>query len=175
MFTSETKARLKHKLWQETNKMLWLSLYLFAFLAALAAYRSILLGEGGAGAWPLFNCAVEALVLAKVMLIGNALKLGERFFQRRMFARTLSRAFTFTIFALTYSALEKLVTRMIRGNAFAEVWQDLANMGPKPILVRAVVLFIFFVPLFALWEIGRVLGEGKLHSMFFDLPAKRSE
>lgn len=175
MFTSETKARLKDKLWQETNKMLWLSLYLFAFLAALAAYRSILLGEGGAGAWPLFNCAVEALVLAKVMLIGNALKLGERFFQRRMFARTLSRAFTFTIFALAFAGLEGLVKRMIRGKAFAEVWQELANMGPKLILVRAVVLFIFFVPLFALWEIGRVLGKRKLQSMFFDLPAKRSE
>jgi hypothetical protein len=175
MVTSETKARLKRTLWQETEKMLWLSLYLFAFLAALAAYRSLLLGEGGAGAWPLFDCAVEALVLAKVMLIGNALKLGERFFQRRMLARTLSRAFAFTIFALAFAGLEGLVKRMIRGNAFAEVWQELANMGPKLILVRAVVLFIFFVPLFALWEIGRVLGKRKLHSMFFDLPAKRSE
>ncbi len=168
MVTQETKARIKHTLWEETKKMLWLALYLFAFLAALAGYRAVLLGKGGAGAWPLFHCALEALVLAKVMLIGNALKIGERFFQRRMFTRTISRALAFAAFALAFSAIEELLTGMFRGRSFDELWQEMVNMGPRLIIARGVVLFIFFIPLFALWEIARSLGEGRLYSMFFE-------
>jgi hypothetical protein len=165
-----TKARIKHTLIEETKKMLWLSLYLFAFLAALASYRAVLLGKDGAGTWPLFHCAVEALVLAKVMLIGNALRLGERFFQRRMFARTISRALAFAVFALVFSAAEELVTGWFRGKSFQEMWQVLVVTGPLLVLARGVMLFVFFVPLMALWEIARALGEGKLHAMFFELP-----
>lgn len=168
MVTPERKAALKHKLWQETKIMLWLTLYLFAFLAALAGYRAILLGEVGPGPWPLVHCAIEALVLAKVMLIGKALRLGERSFQQRMWLRTLSRAMAFTIFALIFSGLEELVMGMIRGKAAGDIWQELVQLGPKLVLARGLVLFIFFIPLFALWEIGRALGEGKLHAMFFD-------
>ena len=170
MLSQEPRTRVRKRLLHETRTMAWVGLYIFLFLAALAGYRAILLGEGGAGAWPLFHCAVEALVLAKVMVVGNALKLGERVFRRRMFARTLSRAFAFTIFALVFSALEELVVGMLRGRAFDDLWQELAGIGPNLILARAVVLFIFFVPLFALWEIGRALGDGKLHAMFFELP-----
>lgn len=168
MVTTDRKARLKETLWRETKTMLWLALYLFAFLAALAGYRAVLLGEGGAGAWPLVHCAIEALVLAKVMLIGNVLKLGERFFQRRMFARTISRAFAFMLFALVFSGAEELVMGMLRGRAVSDLWNELAAFGPRLILARGVVLFIFFIPLFALWEIARELGEGKLHAMFFE-------
>lgn len=176
MISNETRSGLKERLGREMRAFAWIFLYIFLFLAALAAYRSILLGEGGAGTWPLIHCAIEAFVLAKVMLIGNALKLGERFFRRRMFARTITRAVAFTIFALIFSALEELVTGMLRGKAFDELWRELSSVGPKLILARAVVLFIFFVPLFAIWEIGRALGEGKLHAMFFELPeAKPAE
>ncbi|MBX3380992.1 MAG: hypothetical protein KF805_12940 [Phycisphaeraceae bacterium] len=170
MASVETKTRIKERVWEETRTMLWLFAYIFLFLAALAGYRSILLGRGGAGAWPLLHCAIEAMVLAKVMVIGNMLKLGERVRQRRMFARTISRALAFTLFALMFSAAEELVMGMIRGREFADLWHDLLQLGPRLIVARGVVLFIFFVPLFAIWEIGRRLGDGKLHSMFFDLP-----
>ncbi|MBX3390503.1 MAG: hypothetical protein KF691_13725 [Phycisphaeraceae bacterium] len=172
MLSQESRSRVRQRLLHETRTMAWVGLYIFLFLAALAGYRAILLGEGGAGAWPLLHCAIEALVLAKVMLIGNALRLGERVFRRRMFSRTLTRAFAFTVFAMLFSALEELVMGMLRGRSFDELWQELANIGPKLIIARAVVLFIFFVPLFAIWEIGRALGDGKLHAMFFDLPAE---
>lgn len=173
MVTSDRKAHLKEALWRETRTMLWLALYLFAFLAALAGYRAVLLGQGGAGAWPLLHCAIEALVLAKVMLIGNALKLGERFFQRRMFARTISRAFAFALFALAFSGTEEMVMGMLRGRAAGEIWNELVALGPRLVMARGVVLFIFFIPLFAIWEIGRALGEGKLHAMFFE--ARKAE
>jgi len=168
MSPHETKRSLKQKIWNETKTMLWLALYLFAFLAALAGYRAVLLGKGGAGAWPLFHCAIEALVLAKVLLIGNAIKIGERFFQRRMFARTISRALAFAAFALVFSAIEELVTGMFRGRSFDELWQEMVNIGPRLLIARGMVLFIFFIPLFALWEISRALGEGKLYSMFIE-------
>ncbi|MBN8596038.1 MAG: hypothetical protein J0L78_00020 [Planctomycetes bacterium] len=175
MLTHATRARIRTKLLHETRTMLWLGLYIFAFLAALAAYRAILLGKGGAGAWPLLHCLIEAFVLAKVMIVGNVLGLGERFFRRRMFARTLSRAFAFAVFAVLFSGAEELVLGYFRGETAGDWWKEMVDLGPRLILARGVVLFIFFIPLFALWEIGRALGDGKLHALFFHLPESRSE
>lgn len=175
MLSHETRARIRTKLLHETRVMLWLGLYIFAFLAALAAYRAIQLGEGGAGAWPLLHCFIEAFVLAKVMIVGNALGLGERVFRRRLFAKTLSRAFAFAVFAVLFSAFEELVLGYFRGQTTAGWWKEMADLGPRLILARGVVLFIFFIPLFALWEIGRALGEDKLHALFFHLPEPGSK
>lgn len=168
MLSPQAKATIKHRAWIETRTMLWVGLYLFLFLAALAAYRAILLGGSNLGGWPLVHCAIEALVLAKVMVVGNMLRLGERYFQKRMFARTVSRAFAFTLFAMAFSGTEELVMGMIRGRAASEIWQEMVALGLKVVVARGVVMFIVFLPLFAIWEIGRALGEGKLHAMFFE-------
>jgi len=40
-------------------------------------------------------------------------------------------------------------------------------VGDALALARTVVMIVTFVPFFALWEIGRVLGHGKLAGLFF--------
>jgi hypothetical protein len=41
------------------------------------------------------------------------------------------------------------------------------DLGLYELLARTVMLIVAFVPFFAFWEIGRVLGPGRLSALFF--------
>lgn len=167
MHAAESPKSLRVRLWEETRLMLWVFLYIFLFLAALAAYRAVLLGAKGAPLSTILQCFIEAMVIAKVMVIGNALKLGDRFHLRRRSLRVLLRAASFTIFTLLFSGVEEWVKGLYHGQSTSQILQDLRALGPQLVLARAVVLFIFFLPLFLIWEVCRILGEAKAIVLFF--------
>ncbi|MGH7244193.1 MAG: hypothetical protein ACREJD_12335 [Phycisphaerales bacterium] len=175
MPSPEITRRIKHKLWEETVVMLWLFLYLFLFLAGLAGYRATLLGKDGTGAWPLFHCAIEAMVLAKVMVIGNALRLGERVYHPRMIVRVLYRSVAFGVFALVVSGLEELARGLWNGEAFSDLIHQALEVNPRLLAARMIVQVVFFLPLFAIWAVSRKLGPSTLRTMFFETePAQAS-
>ncbi|MEX1323484.1 MAG: hypothetical protein AB1Z21_04730, partial [Synechococcaceae cyanobacterium] len=45
--------------------------------------------------------------------------------------------------------------------------RDLASLGVYELSARVLMLTIAFMPFFAFWEIGRVVGMQKLADMFF--------
>ncbi len=167
MHGNESPKSIRVRLWEETRLMLWVFLYIFLFLAALAAYRAVLLGAKGAPLSAIVQCFIEAMVLAKVMVIGNALRLGDRLRLRRRALRVVLRAATFAIFALLFAGVEELAKGLYHGKSTSEILQELRSIGPELILARAVVLFVFFLPLFLIWEVCRVLGEAKAIVIFF--------
>lgn len=164
---AESPKSIRVRLWEETRLMLWVFLYIFLFLAALAAYRAVLLGAKGAPFTAILQCFIEAMVIAKVMVIGNALKLGDRLRLRRRALRVVFRAAAFTVFTLLFSGAEELAKGLYHGQAVSQVLDELRAIGPQLVLARAVVLFIFFLPLFLIWEACRVLGEAKAIVIFF--------
>ncbi len=174
MVSAETKSRVKHVAIEETKKMLWIAFYLFMVLLALAAYRAILEGRDGVGIYPVIHCLVQALVLAKVILIGNAMHIGDLYKHRLLAVTTPVKAMAFAIFSMIFSALEELVTGLFRGEAFSALMHEAANANPRLLLARGVVLFVFFVPLFALWAISKELGDRKLYTMFFSSEGRRA-
>ncbi len=167
MHTAESPKSIRVRLWEETRLMLWVFLYVFLFLAALAAYRAVLLGAKGAPLTAILQCFIEAMVLAKVMVIGNALRLGDRLRLRRRALRVILRAAAFTVFALLFAGVEELAKGLYHGHSVTQTLEELRALGPELVLARAVVLFVFFLPLFLIWEVCRVLGEAKAIVIFF--------
>ncbi|HZZ81294.1 MAG TPA: hypothetical protein VFE62_22515, partial [Gemmataceae bacterium] len=53
------------------------------------------------------------------------------------------------------------------GKTAGAVVHEFLDQGPWEILIRVFVKFLAFLPLFAVWEIGRALGDGKLFELFF--------
>ena len=51
---------------------------------------------------------------------------------------------------------------------------ELASIGADELAARALMLIVAFVPFFAFWELGRVLGKGRLAALFFARPAAAS-
>ena len=95
---------LKQKVQREFVDYLWVSLYLMLFLGAFAAYRRLVVAEYG-GTLPYGSAVIEALILGKVVLIGQALKLGEGAQGKPLIWPTLRKSFAFSVLVFLFAIL----------------------------------------------------------------------
>ena len=154
---------LKEKALHEL-KIYWIiTVYFVAFLGAFALYRRLILSEVGASYLTYGFKVVEALVVAKVILIGEAIGLGRRFESRPVITSVAVKSVLFGVFIVLFNVLEHIVEALIHKLDWRSV---LLERGLDEILARSLVLMIALIPLFAFMEIGRVLGPGRLSSMF---------
>lgn len=154
----------------EEFKLYWL---VFVFLAimfgAFNTYRRLILGEVGMtyGHWG--AGLIEAAVIAKVILIGDAMKLGRWMDETYPLIYTvLVKSVLFGLLVAVFNILEHSIEGLVHGATWAQI---LAHPFPaqntNEALARTVVMIVTFIPFFALWEIGRLLGHGKLAVLFF--------
>lgn len=159
----ELKARLAHEL----KSYAWLSGYLFLLLFALTAFRARVEGRDAPSLRELGHAVFEALVLGKVILIGGLFGIGERLRHGRLVTLTIYRAAAYALFALAFFAAEDLITGLIKGQGFRAIVEEARRIGFGVMLMRCIIMFIFLVPLFAIWGLARRLGPGRLHELFF--------
>lgn len=159
---------MKQTIITEVRKMAVITVFLFLFLGGFATYRKLILSEYQIDYFQYGYSLVEALVLAKVLLVGDLMHLGERFRNRPLIIPTLYKTLVFSLFVLAFSILEHLVVGLFHGKDVAVIIQEFASQGAAEILAKILVMFIAFIPMFAIWEISRVFGEGKLFELFFE-------
>jgi hypothetical protein len=164
---SEKKTGLKARLVKETKTMLFVWVFLALLFASFTTYRRLLLAEYQLSFFRHGYSVVEAFVLAKVIVFGRFLGIGERFRGRPLIIPALYNTLWFGVLLLAFSILEHLIVGLLHGEGPTKVLEDVMNKGIWEILARVMVLFIALVPLFAVWETDRVLGEGKLFDLFF--------
>ena len=162
---------LKKRLTHEMESYAVISTYLLVFLFSFALYRSLLMTEYDLGAFQVGWVVVEALILGKIVLIGEALHVGERLQDRRLFLSVLWKTFTFSLLVLVFKVLEHVVGALVHHKSVAEVFDFSGGRGIE-ILSRVELMAVTFIPFFAFRELGRVLGEGKLVELFFRKPTR---
>jgi hypothetical protein len=159
------KTALKQKLAHELRKYLTILLFLAPLFCAFATYRMLLLGRFREGAFEYGTALINALILSKVILIGEYLRLGKRYEHRPLIYSTAYKSFVFTLLAAVFHVLEGVIKGWVHGEGLAGA--ALHGKGLGELLARGVVFFCAFLPFFALRETGRVLGEGRLADLFF--------
>ena len=164
---SEKKTDLKARLLEESRTLLLVWVYLALLLGCFTTYRRVLMAEYHMSYFRYGYSIVEALVIAKVIVLGRFLGFGERYRDRPLIMPTLYKALGFSLLVLAFSVLEHMIVGSWHGKSPAKVLDEVTNQAVWEILVRVMVLFIALLPLFAVWETGRVLGEGKLFDLFF--------
>lgn len=158
---------MKQRAVEETKKLVTITIFLFLFLEAVAIYRSLILAEYGIDYARVGYVAVEALVLAKVILLGDLMHVGERSHGRRMVVTILYKTVAFAILVGVFKVLEHFVVGLVHGKGPAAVWAELEGQNRDELLARALLLFVAFIPFFMLREISRVLGPGRLAQLMF--------
>jgi hypothetical protein len=110
---------------------------------------------------------VKAVVLAKFLLIGHAVKLGERGTNRPLIWPTLYRAFLFLLLLIAMTIIEEAVVGLFHGQSVAASLGDL--FGPRLLetLAGYLIMLMVLIPYFAFRVLSEVLGEGRLTRMFF--------
>ena len=158
----------KQKAYHELKEFFWIALYLWVILALFQLYRSMLLAEEHVSVVAHQGFAIiNALALAKVLLIAKALHLGEWIEDWPLIYPTLLKSALFTIVLACFKILEDAGLGMYRGKSFQQSIADLGGGSLNGILCVSLILFVTLIPFFVLTELQGVLGEGKLMQLFF--------
>jgi hypothetical protein len=164
---SKEKASLKQRIAHEMLQY-WINfVYLAIFFGAFAWYRRFILAEYHISYFHYGAALVEAFVLAKVILIGDALGLSRGYEDRPLIYATLRKALVFTLFVGFFAIVEHAILGLVHGKGVMGGLAELWNEGRDELVARCLVTFFAFIPFFAFRELALVLGEGKLRSLFF--------
>jgi hypothetical protein len=157
---------MKQKISHEMNEFIIVFPYLALVIGVFHIYKWLLLAEYHVGYFVYGYSLVEALILAKVILIGKSLGIGERFSGKPLIIPTLYKTMLFALFVLAFSILEHLTSGFLHGKDLARIFQELIHSRYE-ILARVLMMFVAFIPFFAFGEAMRVIGEVKLFELFF--------
>jgi hypothetical protein len=106
-------------------------------------------------------------VLAKFMLVGRAMKIGERYSTRPLIWPTLHKAGAFLMLLIVLTIIEEVVVGLIHHRSVAPSLDDLTGAKLDETLAGIVILFMVLIPYFAIRVLSEALGEGRLTRMFF--------
>ena len=158
------KTSVKQKVAYEFEEFAIISLYLAFFFCALATYSMLLLDSFHVSYFAYGTAVINALVIAKVILIGEAVHVGTRFEKRALFYSTIWKAFVFGLLVFGFHILEEIIRHLVHEKEFAGAFR---NIRIDELLARTVIVFCTFLPLFAFRELRRVIGPDNFRVLFF--------
>lgn len=168
--TAPAKPGFKQKAAHEFKDFFLISLYLAFFFCTLVAYTNLLLRRYDVSSSVNYAFAIiNALIIGKVILIGEMVKVGKFAETRPLYQSVLYKAFVFSLLVLAFHFVEEFVKRLIHGDPAGTVWREI---DPNRLIGRSIMVFSTFIPLFAFMELRRALGEEEFYALFRKCPAK---
>ncbi|MGN6733796.1 MAG: hypothetical protein ACTHMB_17785 [Candidatus Binatia bacterium] len=141
--------------------------YLAFFLVAFTWYRRLILAEYQVRYTNYWFPLIEAAVLAKVIMIGDLLRLGQRMENKPLIVSAFFRTVMFSVWVGIFSVLEETVLGLLHGKGLANGVEEIASRGWYELVSRCVVIFVAFIPFFSFRELERVMGAEKLRTLFW--------
>jgi hypothetical protein len=154
----------KQKAEHELKDFAMISFYLGFFFCALVTYTMLLLKKYEISYLNYSFAIINALIIAKIILIGEWAHLGKRGEAKPLYQSVLYKSVVFAVLVFAFHFVEEFIKRLIHHDPFGTVWH---NLHIDDLIGRSIVIFCAFVPLFAFRELGRVMGEDKLHALLF--------
>ena len=176
--TEDSTARTLKERALEELKVFWIiTLYLWLFLGLFTVYRRLILAETGVAYLHYGIALVEAMVIAKVVLIGRMFGFSRLYEDRALIVPVIYKSILFGLLVVLFAIIEHLVTGWFHQQGWLGGLREIGSLGADELAARVLMLTVVFVPFFAFCELGRVLGMNKLAAMFFskpDAPADRA-
>jgi len=147
-------------------------IYLWLILALFAIHRSTILAEQHLNYQAQGFAIVNALILAKVMLIGEDLNLGNRFREKPLVHSILYKSLVFAVFFICFHIFEEVVVGVFRGKTVAQSLPTIGGGSLQGIVSVGAIVFVSLIPFFAFREIGRVIGKRELWSLILSRGTK---
>jgi hypothetical protein len=161
------QATLHHRAIHELKELAIISLYLYITLGAVILLKAAVLHTQGIEFAPWGIAAVKAVVLAKFMLLGHAIKLGERNSTKPLVWPTLRIAAAFLVLLIILTIIEEAVLGLFHHRTIADSLGELFGANLDETLASYVIMLLILVPYCAFRVLSDELGESRLERMFF--------
>lgn len=156
-------ARLVH----EIKQLFFMFFYLWLVCGLFVLNQTLILGERNINYAVHGLAFINALVLAKVMLVAEDVRFADRFTNRALIYPILYKAFAFAILFIAAYALEKMLVGLMAGESAAASLPYLGTNTLKGVVCLWAIIFVSLIPFFTIREIGRVIGGHELWDLVF--------
>jgi hypothetical protein len=161
------KATLPKRALHEFKELAIVTLYLYITLGAIILFKAAVLHTQGVSFAPWGIAIVKAVVLAKFMLIGRAMKIGERKTTSPLIWPTLNMAFAFLVLLVVLTVIEEAVVGLFHHQSIAASLGELFGPRLEETLAGYLIMLLVLIPYSAFLVLSEALGEGRLARMFF--------
>ena len=157
--TTNAPAKPLHGAKHELRQFAIVFAYLFTVIGAISLFKTAVLHTQGIdyAFWGL--SAIKAAVLAKFMLLGHAMKIGEGDTTSPLIWPTLHRALGFLVLLVILTVIEEIVVGLLHHRPTITSLGELYGTRLQETLAGYFIMLLVLIPYFAF----RVLGE----RMFF--------
>jgi len=162
---------LKQKFMREIRNFAMYTLFLTLFFWSFSLYRKLITDAFTISYIHFGYDFFESMFLAKIIMIGQSMKLGEKYADKPLIYPTLYKTVIFSLFVLAFGLIEHSVIDFLFGKETKPL-AKIMTIGIDEILAKLLIMSFFYIIFFSFLEIGRVLGEDKLFDLFFRRKSK---
>jgi len=159
--------KLVERALDETRRFVMMFLYLWILFGLFVLNEVIILRARGMDFSAQGFALINALILAKVMLIAEDLNLDRWLRGRPLIYPILYESFLLTVLFLCFHVVEKVVVGLFKGASAMESLPAIGGGGLAGLACVATILFVALIPFFAFRHISRVLGTSRMKAMLF--------
>lgn len=161
------KRSWKDRFFREMVDYWFAFVYLALVFAAFTQYRRFVLAAHDIEYTNYWVAVIKALVLAKVILIGEAVRLGRGLEEKPLIYPTVYKTVVFGVFIVAFTVIEHAIRGLWQGNGLMGGVAEYFGRGIHELLAGFLIMFVALLPYFAIRELGRVYGAEKIRALFF--------
>jgi hypothetical protein len=163
---ADRKRKVKEIAYHQFKEFLVVFLYLWLIFALFSLHKSIILAEAHIEFTAFGLGFVNALALAKVMMVARELHLADHFKERPLIYPTLLKSFVFALLLVIFRIIEEVAVRLYHGKTLEESLSAGTDQSAKIVLSSGLIMFVMLIPFFGFTELSRHFGEGRLGRLF---------
>jgi hypothetical protein len=168
---AEQMRKVKERALEEAKKFAVIVVYVWAVISLFDVHKLVVLRQQHLESRLDFKLGLNlfnAIVLGKVVLIGDSLHLGEQFKNKALVYHTVFRSAVFAFLLVCFNIVEEVVIGIFHGKTIVQSIPQMGGGGLEGKVLVGIMTFVALIPLFAFTEIRRVLGDAEFHSLFFE-------
>ncbi len=165
--SSPQSPNLKERAFTELKRFLAILLYLWVVFGLLSIHKSLVLSQQHLDYEEHTFAIINAFVFAKVLLIGEQVRIGRRFEDKPLIYPILYKSFIFSVVLITFHIIESAAVGVWHGHSIAESIPPLFGWSPKGLLAVGFASFVLLLPFFGFREIARMMGRDQMRLLLF--------
>src|SRR5258707_10109369 len=155
----ETRTQnLKARAVDAGKRYLGIFLYLYVVFALFNLHEYVVLAQHRIEFTHYGFAAVNAFVLAKILMIGEELHLGQYFEDRPLIYPIMLSSLLFGIVLIAFHVIEDVIVGLLHGQTMVESIPSVGSGGLTGAIIVGTMLSIALIPFFALRSLRRLIG-----------------
>lgn len=163
----DARSKLRERIVEEAKRFVVMFLYLWLLFGLFVLNERIILGQRGIHFASQGFALINALVLAKVMLIADHLNFDGFTRSRPLIYSILLESFFLTVLFVSFHIIEHVVIGLFYGESLQASIPAIGGGGYAGLASVALILFVVLIPFFGFRNVRRVLGPDRLNAMLF--------